>query len=147
MPYEVRGVTEGSSGQQSGVKILFVALMLPLPACDAPSTDAEPAEAAATGFLEAYSAQDGARACELIAPETRLQVEKQEQKPCEQAVLAVDLPDIGDVQRTQVFSGEGVVVTSEQTVFVSEFDLGWRVTAAGCTSRGEKPHDCEVQGS
>lgn len=128
------------------IKIL-VAVVLPLAACGAPSGDVQDARAAATGFLEAYSSGDGTRACELIAPETRLQVEKQEQKPCAEAVLSADLPELGPVQRTQVFSGEGVVVTDEQTVFVSRFEPeGWRVTAAGCTPRGEKPHDCEVQG-
>ncbi len=130
------------------MKIVWGLMLAAVTACGAPQSETRAAEATATGFLEAYQAQDGARACALIAPETRVQVQEQEQKPCEQAVLAVDLPDLGTVDRTEVYSGEGVVVTSQQVLFVSRFHPeGWRVTAAGCTPRGEKPHDCEVQGA
>jgi hypothetical protein len=37
------------------------------------------------------------------------------------------------------------VDTDAGSVFLAEFDNGWRVTAAGCTSRGESlPYQCVV---
>ena len=32
------------------------------------------------------------------------------------------------------------------TVFLLRFPDGWRIGAAGCTSRGDAPYDCEVRG-
>jgi len=31
-------------------------------------------------------------------------------------------------------------------VFLAIFDGQWRITAAGCHSRGEQPYDCHVKG-
>ena len=32
------------------------------------------------------------------------------------------------------------------TVFLATFPGGWRVVAAGCTPRGDRPYDCTVAG-
>jgi hypothetical protein len=32
------------------------------------------------------------------------------------------------------------------TVFLAVFPGSWRVVAAGCQSRGDRPYDCQVQG-
>jgi hypothetical protein len=31
-------------------------------------------------------------------------------------------------------------------VFLAAFPGGWRVVAAGCTPRGDRPYDCTLQG-
>jgi hypothetical protein len=31
-------------------------------------------------------------------------------------------------------------------VFLQQSSTGWKVTAAGCTVRGEAPYDCELEG-
>jgi hypothetical protein len=36
---------------------------------------------------------------------------------------------------------------SEDTVFLGAFPGGWRVVAAGCTPRDNRPYDCTLQGS
>jgi hypothetical protein len=39
-----------------------------------------------------------------------------------------------------------MVRLSGQAVFLAMFPGGWRVVAAGCQSRGERPYDCVVDG-
>ena len=34
----------------------------------------------------------------------------------------------------------------EEGLFLAQFTVGWRVTAAGCTSRPDQPYDCDVEG-
>ncbi len=42
--------------------------------------------------------------------------------------------------RLQGAGGEG------DTYFLSRFQQGWLVSAAGCEVRGELPYDCDVEG-
>ena len=49
----------------------------------------------------------------------------------------LDLP--GRVAKT-------LVRLAGDTVFLAVFPGGWRVTAAGCTPRGDRPYNCTVQG-
>jgi hypothetical protein len=142
-------VIRRSRGKPERVKIIAAigAVLLGVTGCGAPAQRVHAAEAVAVAFLRAYQAGDGEGACELIAPQTRSEVERQEQKPCPAAILAQQLPALGQVRRTEVYVQQGVVVTTQQTVFLTEFALGWRVTAAGCRTRGHRPTDCEVQGA
>ena len=49
--------------------------------------------------------------------------------------------------RNQLVDGQWARVRlSDDTVFLGMFAGGWRVVAAGCTPRGERPYDCTVAG-
>ena len=56
------------------------------------------------------------------------------------------LPDPGAVQRVEVWGDTAQVHLAGDTVFLLRFPDGWRVSAAGCTPRGDAPYRCEVRG-
>jgi hypothetical protein len=102
---------------------------------------------AALGFEKAVAAHDGAKACDLIAPATRKELESSAGKPCAEAVLSQDVPDSTSVRDAQQYGLQSRVVLDKDVVFVSRFSLGWRVVAAGCKDRGTKlPYDCQIAG-
>ncbi len=122
----------------------------PLPS--APPADAiqhrDAARGAAERLYAAVEADDGAAACRELSPDTRDELESQEQSSCEDAVLELDLRT-GDAraQRVEVFTNEAAVhLTGGDTVFLDETREGWRVSALGCRDqRMDSPADCEVQ--
>ena len=91
---------------------------------------------------------DPAAACALLAPRTRESVE-QDGTPCVQALPEADIPAPGARGTVSVAGHSAQVRYARETVFLSLFDDGWRVTAAGCT-RGSSdqavPYDCTVEG-
>jgi hypothetical protein len=101
---------------------------------------------AALGFAQAVAAHDGEKACSLIAPATRSQLES-DGHPCSEAVLNQDVPDSNAVKRAEQYGLESRVVLDKDVVFVSHFSIGWRVVAAVCKDRGPAlPYDCQLAG-
>ena len=100
----------------------------------------------ATRFYDAVAAHDGARACRYLAPQTRHELESSAGEPCARAVLAEDFPSVRGEGEVRRFGNQAAVKLSEDTVFLAEFNVGWRVVAAVCTPRGALPHDCQVKG-
>jgi len=79
--------------------------------------------------------------CALLAPATLESV--QQSSPCEQEITQLPLPG-GPVRSVQVWGGNAQVKLGSDTVFLTQTDTGWKVTAALCQSRGEAPYDCQV---
>jgi hypothetical protein len=52
----------------------------------------------------------------------------------------------GAVRSAEVWGGAAQVVLTGDTLFLTETDDGWRVSAAGCRSRGEAPYACLLEG-
>ncbi|MGY1604936.1 hypothetical protein [Geodermatophilus sp. SYSU D00815] len=108
------------------------------------SSAAEPdVRAVATAFED--PAGDPQARCDLLAPATLATFESAESAPCAEAISDVPLPG-GTVTAVEVWGGDAQVRLGDETVFLTETDEGWRVTAAGCEPRGEAPYDCEVEG-
>lgn len=110
------------------------------------STQDEAVGNVATRFLAAASsAPDGA--CAFLAPAT-VETLQSDGEDCASAMQEV-APD-GDPTsepEVEVYGREAMVRWDGQTLFLSRFDDGWRVTAAGCESRGDDlPYDCTVEG-
>lgn len=106
-------------------------------------------ERAATRFSGAV-ADDPASACALLAPKTRQELESEQHASCDSAIGAVDLPEGGAVVRSEIAGHSGQVVLRDDTIFLSLFDDGWKITAAGCRPQDashELPYDCSVKGS
>ena len=114
--------------------------------CGSLGPDTSGAAAAAQGFHRATANQDGASACETLSVRTARELEQSEGEPCEKAVLAVHVPDAVHVRDVQVWGARGLVVLDHDAVFVSQFDAGWRVVAAGCSPRKDRPYECTVKG-
>jgi|SRR3954447_20851073 hypothetical protein len=122
-----------------------VVLALALAGCGPAQSRLDVVSGAAVRMLQAVADKDGALACQLLAPETAADVGKDD--PCSQAILEEDLPAPGAVVATELFGQWAQVRLAGDTVFLAHFGDGWKVVAAGCKSRGERPYDCQVQGS
>jgi hypothetical protein len=83
--------------------------------------------------------------CDLLAPATLKAFEKDQASSCSDAVAQLSM-DGGTVTKVEIWGGDAQVRMSGDTVFLTETDAGWRVTAANCTSQGEAPYECEVEG-
>jgi hypothetical protein len=89
-------------------------------------------------------AVDPAERCDLLAPATLAALE--EESSCAAAVEQL-VPDGGEVSAVEIWGGDAQVRLAGDTVFLTETDAGWRVVAAGCRARAERPYVCEVEAS
>jgi hypothetical protein len=104
------------------------------------------ASAAAVRLLTAVQQHDGSAACVLLAPATAAELIESAGKSCPEAILDEDLPAPGPVTGTAVYGQWAQVRLTGDTVFLAVVDRGWRVVAAGCSSQGDRPYDCTLQG-
>ncbi|WP_250036723.1 hypothetical protein [Paractinoplanes maris] len=126
--------------------MLVASALLVLTGCGSVDERADAAASVATGLLTAVQAQDGADACAAMAPDTIAELEESAGKPCAEAVLDEDLPAPGAVTGSDVYGQWAQVRLTEDTVFLAAFPGGWRVVAAGCTPRAQRPYNCLLQG-
>jgi hypothetical protein len=123
----------------------LVAAALLLTGCS--SGHGDDVEQTVDDFGAAWEAQDGAAVCDLLAPVTQEEVESSTGMACAEGVLELDVPPPGGVTDVQVFATAAQVRAETDTVFLSQYDGGWRVLAAGCEPQGERPYDCELKGA
>jgi hypothetical protein len=99
-------------------------------------------------FQTALGSRDGKSACAQLSEETARKLQQQERRPCEQAILDLQLPTGGAVARTSVYVTSAYVSLAEgPTLFLDEAPEGWEISAAGCrASAPEMPYDCELEG-
>jgi hypothetical protein len=83
--------------------------------------------------------------CDLLAPATLATFESDSSARCADAIADVPLAG-GEVRKVAIWGGDAQVRLGGDTLFLTETDTGWKVTAAGCEPRGEEPYDCEVEG-
>jgi hypothetical protein len=127
-------------------RVTGVAAILCLAAgCGSAERESGPSSAA-EAFSEAVAAGDAAAACASLAEETLESLTMSEDQDCEAALTALDLAS-GSVQEVEVWGDRAQVRTDADVLFLTEFTSGWKVTAAGCESQGERPYHCEVSGS
>jgi hypothetical protein len=89
---------------------------------------------------------DASARCDLLLPTAREQLEQDEQSSCVDAINSLPL-DGGEVAGVDVWGGDARVRLGRDTVFLSKTPTGWRVAAAACTPRPERPYDCQVEAS
>jgi hypothetical protein len=126
--------------------VLTAAVVATATGCGSVASRGEAASMVAQHLLDAVDRKDGAAACALLAPETAAEVVQSDQKDCAEAILDQNLPRPGAVTGEDVYGQWARVRLSDDTVFLAMFAGGWRVVAAGCTPRGDRPYDCTVQG-
>ncbi|HET6533065.1 MAG TPA: hypothetical protein VFH03_20950 [Actinoplanes sp.] len=127
--------------------LLVPMLLLVVAGCAGVRERSDAATSVAVRMLTAVESDDGAAACGVLAPDTLAELEESAGQPCAEAILAEDLSPPGEVRESRVYGQWAQVRLAEDTVFLAVFPGGWRVVAAGCTPRGERPYDCELQGS
>lgn len=98
-------------------------------------------------FHAALEKKDGQAACDQLSEETSSKLEQQEKKPCEAAILSLQLPKGGSVASTRVYVTSAFATLAEGgTDFLDEGPDGWRVSAAGCEPTApSQPYDCELE--
>ncbi len=111
------------------------------------SDSARDATAAAQRFQTALEARDGQAACAELGDETVRGLEQQQRAPCEQAILAIQLPAGGSARRASVYvTSASVAVDRGGTLFLNEAADGWEISAAGCRPTApELPLDCALE--
>ncbi|MGW0122389.1 hypothetical protein [Streptomyces sp. NPDC003327] len=115
--------------------------------CGASAAREDGASGAGLRFTEAVAAGDFRAGCALLAPETREQVEEDAKGPCGPALQELDLPPAGGARGIDVYGRQALLRTEGDTLFLSQFADGWKVTAAGCSAQGEdEPFQCALKG-
>jgi hypothetical protein len=112
------------------------------------SDDRDQARTAAERLYAAIDADDGAAACRELSTQAAEELESQEQSPCEEAILDLDLQTgTPSAESVELFlTSAAVRLTGGDTVFLDETKQGWRVSALGCREQApDAPAQCEVQ--
>jgi len=65
---------------------------------------------------------------------------------CPDKLAQLSLPQSGAVTDSRAYGGSAPVLLEDDTVFLTRSGNEWKITAAGCTPRGERPYDCDVTG-
>jgi hypothetical protein len=112
-----------------------VALAVVLAAAGCGSGGDVPAREAVERFEAALAAGRTTEACGLLTPEAA------EDLDC----TALRLPH-GSVRELVVRGDAAQARVGDDTVFLREKAVGWRVSGAGCARQEERPYDCEVGG-
>ena len=99
-------------------------------------------------FHAALEANDGAAACGALSEETASTLEQQEKKPCEEAILELELSKGGSVADSRVEITSAVTTLADgDSDFLDEGPDGWKIAAAGCVpTLPDQPYECELEG-
>ncbi|MFE9623630.1 hypothetical protein [Streptomyces sp. NPDC006527] len=97
-------------------------------------------------FEQALDAGQHERLCAALAPATREELEQSAKMRCEQAIGEQQLPAAGAVRGVDVYGDQARVVLEHDTLFLAHFPAGWKVTAAGCLPRPQRPYQCDIEG-
>jgi hypothetical protein len=141
--------TPGHQVPVVGPRVASVACLLALALAGCGTADREDdAAAVAERFHAALESGDGQAACEQLNEETASKLEDQEKKPCEEAILSLELPKGGTVAGTRVYLTSAFATLAEGGVdFLDEALDGWKVSSAGCEPTApEQPYKCELEG-
>lgn len=133
-------------GTALGTAVLTGVLLASVSGCAGMNPGTSEAAVAALDFHSALASGDYGRACGLLIPSAVEKVEAGAPGTCAEKLSQLDVPVAAAVQDSAAYGRNAQVVMDQDTLFLARSGDGWRITAAGCTSRGERPYDCEVEG-
>jgi hypothetical protein len=127
------------------------AILLSLCGCAGSADSATPgddaaAAASAASFASALSDADGQAACDLLSAATRTTLEADSGSTCADAVTALHLPEPGAVRSSRSYGRAAQVHFANDVAFLTLENGAWRVRAASCEQRPERPYRCELKG-
>jgi hypothetical protein len=88
---------------------------------------------------------DGASACAQLTEAAVDELEKSEEKPCEQAVLSLNISAARAAAARVYQTSAAVDLVEGGTDFLNKTNSGWRLSAAGCDPRPGRPYECELE--
>lgn len=99
-------------------------------------------------FHAAIGAGDGGSACAQMSEDAVESLEFEEQRPCADAVLELDLPRGARASSAEVYVTSGYAdLPGPDVAFLEDGPDGWKVSSAGCApSSPDHPHQCELGG-
>jgi hypothetical protein len=100
-------------------------------------------ESTAERFAEAVGSGDAGTACSLLSDDAADHVTSPEHPDCADAVASLRMAP-GRVSGAEVWGDRAQVRLTSDVLFLVRLQDGWRISAAGCVPRGERPHDCEI---
>jgi hypothetical protein len=103
-------------------------------------------ELVAERFYKAVGSDDGEAACAVLATRTQDEVEQAAGEPCQEAIVDEGLPQPGGIEQVSTFGTAAQIQYTDETTFLSRFQDGWRVVAAGCSPVPGDGYDCQVEG-
>ncbi|MFI0352680.1 hypothetical protein [Actinomadura sp. 9N407] len=124
-------------------RVLFGAVLLGAACSGCAAADEDGVQAAVSGLYQAVRNGDGRAACEHLLPRAASALETGGSQ-CAQEILGLGLEG-GPVAEVEVWSDQARASAGTDTVFLTRWGEGWRISAAGCRAQGERPYDCEVQ--
>ncbi|MEV4873319.1 hypothetical protein [Streptomyces syringium] len=133
------------TGRWFGVVIAVVAVCA-ASGCGTVSERRDGATAATALFEKALGSRQYAKVCAVLAPATREELAQSARATCEEAMGQEEVPAGGPVRHVDVYGNQARAVLAADTLFLSRFPDGWKVTAAGCEERPDKPYQCEIKG-
>jgi hypothetical protein len=131
---------------RGGVAALVVASFA-LTGCGSLAPDSSAAAAAAIAFRSAVRRSDGVAACRLLSPDVVSAVAQSAAKPCSTAIVGSGVGGRSRPLHVDAYGQNARAVFADDVIFLADFPAGWRVTAAGCTPRVDRPYDCSVEGN
>jgi hypothetical protein len=125
--------------------VLGMALLAASAAGCGTDSSAGDARQAVQGFYAGLERHNGSAACRELSDDTRSNLESQEKKPCEQAVLSLGL-SASRVVSVRVFTTSAKAdLAGGEAAFLDQTPQGWKISAAGCKPQHEKPYDCDLE--
>jgi hypothetical protein len=97
-------------------------------------------------FQDELTTGNAGQACALLAPNTVEGLEEGEAGSCPDKLARLSLPQSGAVTDSRAYGRSAQVLLQDDTVFLTRSGDEWKITAAGCIQRGERPYDCDVEG-
>jgi hypothetical protein len=149
-----RRVLQRCRGKERVVRVVRVASLAPRVAAglglvallsSCASSEQDGAVRAADDFVAAVSDGEAGEACALLAPETLEELEQSTGTPCAEAVLQ-EAEAAGDRVRVSTFGTMSQVRYADDVLFLTHFDAGWLVVAAGCVEQGDGLYSCGIEG-
>lgn len=124
----------------------LASMVLVITGCSGSNAGADGAAQVAVEFHKMVSAGDPSAGCGLLAPAVVEKLENGSAGTCGEKLSALNLPAATRATEAKAFGSSAQVFLDEDTVFLTKSGDSWKITAAGCTSRGERPYDCDVEG-
>lgn len=134
------------AGIPLGTTVLTGVLLATVSGCAGSSPGTSEAASTALDFHRALDSGDYPRACGLLIPAAVEKLETGAPGTCAEKLEQLDVPVAASVQDSASYGRNAQVVMDGDTLFLARSGEGWKITAAGCTARGERPYDCEVEG-
>jgi hypothetical protein len=127
-------------GRTVRAALLVAAVAVVSAAC----ADVQQPEVERVASAVALAGNDTTIRCALLAPAAVAALEHDESAPCVQALGQLPLSG-GRVVSSAVWGDNAQVRLTDDTLFLTRIDAGWKFVAAGCRAQEDAPYLCRVE--